>query len=568
MVFKSRFPAVQIPDLPIPNFVFDENPIMGYNDVPSFVDGISGRAITFGQQKSYVEQLGSTLANPSAAGFKLQPVKEGVVVGIVSPNHVLYPTALWGILRAGGTATTANAAYTVDELIHQLSDSGAKLLITHPQVIGVALEAAKKVGIPESSVMVFEHDEATKKAGYPTVDDLISAGAKLAPLPKLSFKPGEAAKRVAFLCYSSGTTGRAKGVMISHKNVVSNVCQFRGFDGDSLQPGIDKLMGVLPMYHIYALILLVHIATFSKVTTVVLPRFEPQLFLDTIEKYKITIMHLVPPIIVALAKMPLVENYTLASVRDIFSGAAPLGKEVSDELVERLMKLRKKVGSTEHVVLRQGWGMTETSTVVTANPLQGGKPGSVGLLLPNLEARVVDPDTGKDCAVGQEGEIWVRGPNVVIGYLNNEKANAETFDNEGYIHTGDVVTVDEDGYFTIRDRIKELIKVKGLQVAPAELEALLLTHPLVADSAVIPVPDERAGELPKAFCVLKTPAKDATERAKVAADIAKFIEGKVARHKWLAGGIDFVDVIPKSPSGKILRRLLRDAEREKLKAKL
>lgn len=258
-----------------------------------------------------MERFASTIANPSWAGFKFQPLKEGDCLAVFSPNDVLYPTVLWGTLRAGGRATTANHVYTVEELVHQLTDANAKLLVTHPLVLETALKAAKEAGIPENNIILFESDG---KSSFPTVDDLLKAGEKMPPVPKVVFKPGDSAKTIAFLCFSSGTSGKSKGVMISHRNVIANVCQFRGFD-ESLTPGADKLIGQLPFYHIYGLILLVHIATYSKATTIVLPRFEPQLFLDTIDKYKITTLHLVPPIIIALAKHPLVDKYSLASVK-------------------------------------------------------------------------------------------------------------------------------------------------------------------------------------------------------------------------------------------------------------
>lgn len=347
-----------------------------------------------------MERLAAALAQPASFGYSFKPVTNGSVVAVFSPNHVLYPTALWGILRAGGIATTANAVYTVTELVHQLKDSGATVMVTHPSVIQTALAAAKESGLPESAIVLFEHDENTKK--WPTVDQLLAAGEKVPPLPKLVFAPGESAKRPAFICYSSGTTGLAKGTLISHANVKWNVAQFIGFEGRSgFRAGVDKLLGLLPMSHIYSLVVIVHIGTFAKATTVVLPRFELPVFLTTIDKYQITKMHIVPPIVIALAKHPLVDSYSMASVEDVFSGAAPLGKEVSDELVQRMAKLRGP--SKKPPVLRQGWGMTETATVVTANPIGKVKGGAVGEVLPNIEVRLVDPDTGKDAAPGAEG---------------------------------------------------------------------------------------------------------------------------------------------------------------------
>lgn len=357
---------------------------------------------TFAQQRAYVERFATALARPAAFGFGFKPVSNGTVVAVFAPNHVLYPTALWGILRAGGIATTVNATYTVPELVHQLKDSGASILVAHSALFPIAIAAAKESGLPESAVILFEHAEQMKQ--FPCIDDLLAAGEKAPSLPKLALAPGESAKRPAFICYSSGTTGLAKGTLISHDNIKWNVTQFLGFEkGAGFVPGVDKLIGILPLSHVYALVLLAHIATYTKVTTVMLPRFDLPVFLNTIDKYRITKLHLVPPIIIALAKHPLVDNYSLATADDIISGAAPLGKEISEQLEERLIKLRRKHGVPGKPVMRQGFGLTETATVVCVNPSGKVKGGAVGELLPNIDIRLVDPETGRDAAPGAEG---------------------------------------------------------------------------------------------------------------------------------------------------------------------
>jgi len=299
------------------------------------------------------------------------------------------------------------------------------------------------------------------------------------------------------------------------------------------------------LYHVYGLAAISCLAIHNGVTLVILPKFDLELYLGVIQKYRVTGAHLVPPIIIGLAKHPIVDKFDVTSLKQIISGAAPLGKEVELEASKRLK-----------VVVKQGYGMTELSPTshLTPGPPAVCPPGSIGFLVPNCLAKIVDPVSGKELGIDEEGEIWVKGPNVMKGYLNRPDATAETIDKDGYLHTGDIGKVDKNGFYFITDRLKELIKVKGLQVAPAELEAVLLSHPLVADAAVIGIKDERAGEAPKAFVVLK-PGVEAS--AKVSAEITSFVEVKVAPHKKIKV-LEFIAVIPKSPSGKILRRLLKD----------
>jgi 4-coumarate--CoA ligase len=273
---------------------------------------------------------------------------------------------------------------------------------------------------------------------------------------------------------------------------------------------------------------------------VTLPRFDLAQALGIIQDHKVSRFFAVPPIVLALAKHPLVDEYDLSSLEWIMSGAAPLGAELTAEAAARI--------GCEIV---QGYGMTELSPVSHGTPSGQGRPGTVGVTVPNTESRLVDPETGEDADVGGEGELWVRGPQVMLGYLNNPEATAATIDADGWLHTGDIARIDADGHVTIVDRVKELIKVKGFQVPPAELEALIITHPAVADVAVIGVPDVEAGELPKAFVVAK-PGATVTP-----AEIQEFVAPHVATYKQVRL-VELVDEIPKSPSGKILRRLLRD----------
>ncbi len=281
-------------------------------------------------------------------------------------------------------------------------------------------------------------------------------------------------------------------------------------------------------------------------TIVTMPRFDLEQFLQIGEKYQITLAHLVPPVVLALSKSPIVENYRLSKLKTIFSGAAPLGEDLTKACMERM-----------NCALRQGYGMTETSPVTHSSPADPAKVkfGSIGVAAPSTEVKVVDVDTGELLGPNQKGEICVRGPQIMKGYLNKPDATANTIDSEGWLHTGDIGYVDDDGHFFIVDRLKELIKYKGFQVPPAELEAVLLTHPCVADAAVIPYPDDEAGEVPKAIVVLR--------KASEADDIIEFVAERVAPHKRIKY-LEFAEQIPKSPSGKILRRVLVQKERERL----
>jgi len=306
---------------------------------------------------------------------------------------------------------------------------------------------------------------------------------------------------------------------------------------------------VLPLFHIYGLVVVLNMGLYSGATVVLMPRFELESFLKAVQAYEVTLTHLVPPIILALGKSPVVDNYKLPKLHTIFSGAAPLGEDLTRACMDRL-------GCS----VRQGYGMTETSPVTHSSPAPPWpvKFGSVGVPAPNTECKIVDLETGDPLGTGERGEVCVRGPQIMRGYLNNPEATARTIDSENWLHTGDIGYFDEDGHFFIVDRAKELIKYKGFQVPPAELEAVLLTHPSIADAAVIPCPDEEAGEVPKAIVVLRHPSDPEA--------IMEFVAERVAPHKRIRY-LEVVESIPKSPSGKILRRVLVETDRAKSAAR-
>ena len=517
-IVLSPHPDVTIPDLPLHEFVLAD--AMRRADQAALVDGPSGRTITYGQLAGGVGRVAAGLA---ARGFA-----KGDVFAIFSPNLPEYALAFYGVSAAGGVNTTISPLYTAGELTRQLDDAGARFLLTVPPFLDKALEAAGRSGVEEVFVLG-EAEGATPFAA------LLTAGETP---PAVDIDPAE---DLVALPYSSGTTGVSKGVMLTHRNLVANLCQG---EPALLAGEAERLIAVLPFFHIYGLVVLMASALSRGSTLVTMPRFDLEQFLTLVQDQGITRAYLVPPIVLALAKHPLVDKYDLSSLQSIFSGAAPLDAGLERACADRL-----------GCEVMQGWGLTETSPVVTTNlnTPGGHRPGSVGVPLPNTEMRVVDPATGADVSRGETGELLVRGPQVMKGYLNAPEATAAMLDPDGWLHTGDLGTIDEQGYVFIVDRVKELIKYKGLQVAPAELEALLLSHPAVADAAVVRFPDEEAGEVPKAFVVASSPV-DPDE-------LMAFVAERVAPHKKVRQ-VEFVDEIPKAASGKILRRVLMDRDRQ------
>jgi acyl-CoA synthetase (AMP-forming)/AMP-acid ligase II len=523
MLVRSPFPDVPIPEVPFTQFVYQRAPALATK--PALIDGPSGRMLTFGQLAGAIRLAAASLAQ--------RGLQKGDVFAIYSPNLPEYAIAFHAVATAGGTVTTVNPLYTVHELIHQLRDANAQYLLTIPQFMATAQEAAKAVGLRE----LFVFGEA--EGATPFASLLKSDG----QLPPVAIDPH---KDVVVLPYSSGTTGLPKGVMLTHYNLTANIAQLAGMPNTETSVLEDSVvMGILPFFHIYGMVVIMNYALHVGATVVTMPRFDMEQFLALIQQHKISYANLVPPIVVGLAKHPLVDKYNLSSLRCIISGAAPLGAEVEAACQTRL-----------GCIVSQGYGMTEASPVThfRNNVHVPGKAASVGPCIPNTETKVVDIAT--DAALGpkQEGELWIRGPQVMQGYLNNPTASANTVDRDGWLHTGDIGYFDEDGYFYIVDRLKELIKYKGFQVAPAELEAVLLSHPAIADAAVIGKADEEAGEVPKAFVV---PKGDITADA-----ILAFIAERVAPYKKIRE-IEIVAQIPKSASGKILRRVLVDQERAK-----
>jgi acyl-CoA synthetase (AMP-forming)/AMP-acid ligase II len=525
MPFRSLYPDVQIPEISLGEFVLADAKARG--DKPALIDGPSGRTITYAQLPELVARVAAGLA---ARGFK-----KGERFAILSPNVPEYAVAFHAIAALGGVITTVNPLYTSGEVAKQLQDSKARFVLTVPPFLATAREAAAQAKVDE--IFVFgEAEGATPFAA------LLAGGGTP---PKVTIDPR---KDLVALPYSSGTTGLPKGVMISHYNLVAEVCTLNGVTDAALITPQDTVLAFLPFFHIYGIVAFLNYSLERGATVVTMPRFDLEQYLQLVEKYGVSILHVVPPIALALAKHPIVDKFNLSKVRGAFSAAAPLGQEVADALHARL---------GFHV--SQAYGMTEVSGASHLGPTTEDKvkPASGGRLMPNMECKIVDTGSGKEVAVGEQGEILVRGPIVMQGYFGQAGATAATIDAEGWLRTGDIGYVDPDGDFFIVDRTKELIKYKGLQVAPAELESVLVGNPAIADACVIGVADEEAGEVPKAFVVKKGEIS--------AEQVMAWVAERVAPHKKVRM-VEFVDELPKSATGKLLRRVLIARERERAAA--
>jgi acyl-CoA synthetase (AMP-forming)/AMP-acid ligase II len=533
MSFASPFPEVEIPSTSVYDFLFG-----GIDDAHldriALVDSKSGRQTNYRDLIARIDAFAGALAD--------RGVGVGDVVGLLSPNSSGFAVAFHGILRAGATATTINALFTAKDIAMQLTDSKAKMLVTVKALLPQGKEAAAAVGLSDADLVVLD-GEGHAATGNTNGAELMSKGLHA---PQVSFAPSS---HLAVLPYSSGTTGIPKGVMLTHRNLVANVAQIRPLHG---MVADDVVVAVLPFFHIYGMTVLLNAALDVRARLVVMPSFDLAEFLGNIDNHKCTIAFIAPPVAVALAKHPMVDDYDLSSLNDIMSGAAPLDADLGHAVAERL-----------GCRVVQSYGMSELSPASHVTPFDGGVRSmemvaplsSVGWTVSNAASKLVYPDTGEEIDIPAEGlseagELWFKGPNVMAGYLGNEQATREIIDDEGWLHTGDLAQVDPRGCVYIVDRLKELIKYKGYQVPPAELEAVLLTHPSIADAAVIGVKDDVGEEAPKAFVVRQSGA------GLTSAEVIDFVAGQVAPYKRVRQ-VEFIDAIPKSTSGKILRKDLR-----------
>ena len=510
IIHTSPLPPVVIPDCSITELVLSKADVLA-NQI-AITDG-EATHYTFAELKDAIRRL--------AGGLKARGVGPGTTIGLMAPNIPAYAVVFHGVAMAGAAVTTINPTYGAKEVQFQLRDAGASMLVTTPQFLDIARAAVEGTAVKELVSV------GPAASGTLALADLFGAA-----IDQVSVTYAD---HVVALPYSSGTTGLPKGVMLTHRNLVANVQQME----HPFQLGKNEAaLAALPFFHIYGMQVLMNALLAHGCRVVTMARFDLAKALALVQQERITRFFAVPPIVLALAKSPIVSDYDFSSVRQIFSGAAPLGADLAAEA-------SKRVGCE----IVQGYGMTELSPVSHTTPQGGFRPGTSGVTVSNTESRIVDAN-GHDLGINQPGELWVRGPQVMKGYLNNPEATAATIDADGWLHTGDVAIIDAHHHVTIVDRIKELIKYKGFQVPPAELEALLVTHPKIADAAVIGIADVEAGELPKAFVVPK-PGQTVD-----LAEVQAFMAHHVAAYKQIRL-LEVLPAIPKSASGKILRRELR-----------
>ena len=526
MTFRSRFPEAFIPRQELSAFVLAA--AGDYLDRTALIDAASGHRLSYGDLRAQVDHF--------AGGLARLGVGHGDVVAIALPNVPEYPVVFLGTARAGAASTTLNPALTGRETAAQLADSGAGVVITTPENAG----KLRVAGGPGLRLVVLGEASGDVAGFY----DLLNAGW---PAPAVDIDPAE---DLAALPYSSGTTGLPKGVMLTHRNLVANGVQCGPFYNG---PG-DVVLAAAPFFHIMGMAVVMVAGLCRGVTMVTMTRFDLEQCLRAIQDHRVMSMVVAPPVTAALAKHPLVDSYDLSSLRLLTTGGAPLGAQVQEACAARL---GCRTG--------QGWGMTELGAGLISPPagVAVDKPGTVGWCVTGAELRVVDPASGAERGAGEPGELWFRGPNVMQGYRHNAEATAATIDDDGWCRTGDIAEVDGDGFVQIVDRVKELIKYKGYQVAPAELEAVLISHPLIADAAVVASPDEEAGEVPKAFLVLKE--NQSMDREDAAQQVMAYVTGQVAHYKRVRR-YEFVEAIPRTPSGKIVRRELIERERLAMRA--
>ncbi|MFC9343481.1 AMP-binding protein [Streptomyces sp. NPDC057020] len=530
MVFHSEYEAVPTVSLPIHDAVLGCAAERG--DTPALIDGAGELTLTYGQVDAFHRRV--------AAGLAEAGVRKGDVLALHSPNTVLFPVAFYAATRAGASVTTVHPLATPEEFAKQLRDSAARWIVTVSPLLPAARAAAELAGGVREIFVCDQPPQGPEGEGVRSLQAFLGS---TGPVPETDVDPDE---DIAALPYSSGTTGVPKGVMLTHASIATNLAQLEPVI--PMGPG-DRILAILPFFHIYGLTALMNAPLRQGATVVVLPRFELDTFLGAIQKHRINGLYVAPPIVLALAKHPAVADYDLSSLEYIVSAAAPLDAALAQACSARL--------GLPPVL--QAYGMTELSPGTHVVPLtaQDPPPGTVGKLLPSTEMRILSlDDPSKDAAPGEEGEVAIRGPQVMKGYLGRPDATAAMIDADGWVHTGDIGRVDDDGWLYVVDRVKELIKYKGFQVAPAELEALLLTHEGVADAAVIGVTDADGTEIPKAYVVRQAAAPGLT-----AEDVMAHVAARVSPYKKVRD-VEFIEAVPRAASGKILRRELRDRDRE------
>nr|UGB90596.1 4-coumarate:CoA ligase [Sinopodophyllum hexandrum] len=525
-IFRSKLPDIYIPThLPLHSYCFEN--ISKFSDRPCLINGATGEIHTYADVE--------LISRKVASGLKKLGINQYDVIMLLLPNCPEFVFTFLGASYLGAMTTTANPFYTPAEIAKQAKASNAKLVLTQASYVSKLTEFAR-----ENDIKIMCIDSPPAEENWLHFSELTQSDET--ELTQVKIAPDD----VVALPYSSGTTGLPKGVMLTHKGLVTSVAQqVDGENPNLYMHSEDVMICVLPMFHIYSLNSVLLCGLRVGAAILIMQKFDILQLLELVQKYKVTIAPFVPPIVLAIVKNPASEKYDLSSIRTVMSGAAPMGKELEDNLRAKLPNAK----------LGQGYGMTEAGPVLAmclafAKEPYEIKSGSCGTVVRNAEMKIVDPDTGLSLPRNQPGEICIRGAQIMKGYVNDPEATAATIDKEGWLHTGDIGYIDDDNELFIVDRLKELIKYKGFQVAPAELEAMLINHPNISDAAVVSMKDDAAGEIPVAF-IVRSNGSQITED-----EIKQYVAKQVVFYKRI-GKVFFVDNIPKAPSGKILRKDLR-----------
>ncbi|XP_050513962.1 uncharacterized protein LOC114336691 isoform X1 [Diabrotica virgifera virgifera] len=528
--------TVDIPNVSIPEFVYPS--LDKFHKYTAMVCATTGRSYTFGE----VKKKSKTLSRALRHIFKL---KKGDVVAIFSPNKAEYAIAIFGILDAGLTVTTLNPIYTPAEVARQLQDSSAKVIITQTPSIPTVKASLDLLKTTIPIVAIKSTQNESLPSGIIDFDELLNTNLDV---PDVDVLPSD----LAILPYSSGTTGLPKGVELTHSNIVSNLCQMKHDDYNYQEAPTDSYQdvtaGILPFFHIYGLTMTLFTTINNGVKTIAIEKFTPDLYVSVLKNFPISLIYAAPPLVLFLTSSPLVKSEYFKNLKLLTCGAAPLGFSDEQRFLEKAQNPKTKIV--------QGYGMTETSPILTYYskyiPRNEANGGTIGTVVPNTLLKIVAPGdtTGAPLGPNEKGELLAKGPQIMKRYFNRAEETESAF-LDGWLKTGDIAYYNQDECLFITDRIKELIKVKGFQVVPAELEEVIRGHPEVEDAAVIGIPHEQYGEVPRAYIVVK-------KNKNISGDeIKSYVAQQVANYKRLVGGVSVVDAIPRNPSGKILRRQLK-----------